>query len=325
MADSFTPYYNLVLPTPGGDTNTWGTLLNGNTSAIDTAIHNALTAGQGAFQPTGGTLTGDVTIALANAALALKDTSQTLPAGLFRFISSGGAFILERNTAAAGDFSTNTQVATFSAGDIVTLLNRPLFGANTPWDSGNFSPSNYAALAGAAFTGAVTGTSLTLSGDLTAKGAVIGSDGLVIPNNVGLYLQNSSAANVMAAYFSPGNVIEVGNGAYPLALNGTALTMNGTNVVLISQFLDLLSLNGFLELPNGFIIAWGTQNVAANTTSNFSFPGGNFPNACLGIVASPSGIPAGLVGAAIVSHSTYSLSNAAPSTAQNINWIAVGY
>lgn len=30
---------------------------------------------------------------------------------------------------------------------------RPIFGANTPWDSGNFNPASYAALSGATFTG----------------------------------------------------------------------------------------------------------------------------------------------------------------------------
>lgn len=39
---------------------------------------------------------------------------------------------------------------------LVTFAVRPTFLGNTPWDSGNFSPSSYAALAGAIFTGDVS-------------------------------------------------------------------------------------------------------------------------------------------------------------------------
>lgn len=44
MADTFTPNYNLTKPQIGGDTNTWGTVLNGNFDIIDTTMKANATA-----------------------------------------------------------------------------------------------------------------------------------------------------------------------------------------------------------------------------------------------------------------------------------------
>lgn len=43
MADTFTAHYNLTKPQVGGDSNTWGALLNTDLDSIDTAIFNAQT------------------------------------------------------------------------------------------------------------------------------------------------------------------------------------------------------------------------------------------------------------------------------------------
>lgn len=172
MADSFTPHYNLVLPTPGSDTNTWGGLLNGNTSAIDTAIYNAQTTANNALANTGGALTGSLSMTVnGNVYLRMVDSSQTLPAGAWQWINGSDTFNLQRNTATAGDFSTVATPLSFSQADAasfggalnvagattmagaltvngavnftdaggITFAGRPAFGTGTPWDNANLA------------------------------------------------------------------------------------------------------------------------------------------------------------------------------------------
>ena len=124
MADTFTPNYNLVLPGIGGDVNTWGTLLNQNFSAIDTAMFaNLDTAGTRS-------MAGNLKVKKANPAIALIDTSQVLPAGAWQWESTGNVFELLRNTAAAGDFSTNTVPISFDNTDSAHILGSITSGQN---------------------------------------------------------------------------------------------------------------------------------------------------------------------------------------------------
>ena len=120
----------------------------------------------------GGTLTGLLSIAYANAELRWKDTSQSLPNGLFRFISTGNTFVLQRNTVAAGDFSGNSALLTFNASNVPAFAVRPTFNGNLAWDAGNLTPGNYMPLSGGTFSGAVsfTGTT-TFSNTNTFTGA----------------------------------------------------------------------------------------------------------------------------------------------------------
>lgn len=84
------------------------------------------------------------------AALVLKDTLQVLPAGLWEWQSIFGAMRLLRNTAAAGDFSTNTIPVQFGTTDIATFT------------------GSIAGVA-ATFTGNVTGIDGTAATHLTTK------------------------------------------------------------------------------------------------------------------------------------------------------------
>lgn len=104
----------------------------------------------------GGTHTGTVSLNYAAPQLAWLDSTQSNGAGRFRWIPSGGSKILQRNTATAGDFSSTTNPLTFASNDVATFAQRPVFGANTPWDSGNFTPGNYLPLSGGVLTGSLT-------------------------------------------------------------------------------------------------------------------------------------------------------------------------
>jgi hypothetical protein len=68
---------------------------------------------------------------------------------------------------------------TFYHTDVAAFAQRPTFNGNTPWDSGNFTPSNYALLAGATFTG-----------NMSSKG---GSGAGVSATNVSAWASGSGA------------------------------------------------------------------------------------------------------------------------------------
>jgi hypothetical protein len=120
------------LPAPYNGTSI--PVANGGTGA--TTAPGALT-NLGAFPAAGGTMTGTAAISTTAPSLALLDTAQTGGAGRYRFIDTSGTLFIQRNTAAAGDFSTNTTPLSFSATDVGAFSARPTFAGNTPWDSGN--------------------------------------------------------------------------------------------------------------------------------------------------------------------------------------------
>ena len=230
MPDSFTPHYNLVLPTPGGDTNTWGTLLNGNTSAIDTAIYNALTAGQNAMQPGGATMTGTLTLAFSGPTIVLKDTSQTLPAGLYRMNSTGAQLVFQRNTAVAGDFSTATSPLYFTSTDVPTFAQRATFGGNLAWDAGNFNPANYLPLTGGTIAGTLamsSANSIELMSQGNAYHAFLHAD---TGNSGQVIFVNQAGTGTTFAITDVGDVTA---GRDVIASrNVTGLTLLGTNTVV---------------------------------------------------------------------------------------------
>ena len=97
------------------------------------------------------TLTSAPMVSMSSPRVDFKDTSQTLPAGLFAWQTTGGAFRVIRNTAAGGDFSTGTFPINISAADAVTL------SAGISAVTGNF-------------TGNVTGIDGTIAAHLATKG-----------------------------------------------------------------------------------------------------------------------------------------------------------
>jgi hypothetical protein len=127
----------------------------------------------------GGTHTGTVSLNYAAPQLAWLDSTQSNGAGRFRWISSGGSMILQRNTATAGDFSSATAPVTYGSNDVATFAVRPVFGSATPWDTGNFNPANYFPVAGGQFTGHVT--SVPTAGSTTSGNV----SSMTIQNNGG--------------------------------------------------------------------------------------------------------------------------------------------
>lgn len=81
----------------------------------------------------------DNTVTSASPALIFKDSTQTGGVGVFRMRDISGVWNFQRNTAAAGDFSSLTTPLQFGVDDVLRTSQRPLFNGNTPWDNGNVS------------------------------------------------------------------------------------------------------------------------------------------------------------------------------------------
>lgn len=106
------------------------------------------------------------------------------------------------NNLSVNGTSSHTGAATFSI--------RPTFNGNTPWDSGNLTPGNYALLGGATFTGPVTipfGASLPLADDIRNFGAVCNSSGSQVANNTAI----SNALSARGTAYIPECAIYVSN------------------------------------------------------------------------------------------------------------------
>ena len=103
------------------------------------------------------------------------------------------------------------------------------------------------------------------------------------------------------------------------------VAFDGTNFQMMSQegnaFTQSEAANGWVKLPNGLILQWGSDSVAqAGTVITFPVA---FPNACLQVLVSVQGNST-FGGCASITASTFTGSVAA-SGAGNISWLAMGY
>ena len=91
MADTYTPHYNFVQPTVGGDYNTWGALLNGNWGSVDTALYAVSQVANAALPLAGGTLTGALTMGAGTVLTLAADPGSALQAATKRYVDSAVA------------------------------------------------------------------------------------------------------------------------------------------------------------------------------------------------------------------------------------------
>jgi hypothetical protein len=88
--------------------------------AKDTAT-DALNTARAALPRSGGDITGPINLKGSSVELQFTDTQQPVTLGRFRMASSGGALIVDRNTAAGGDFSQYLRVFQVDANGNATL------------------------------------------------------------------------------------------------------------------------------------------------------------------------------------------------------------
>ena len=180
MATTYTPNYNLAQPEVGGELDTWGGLLNADFGILDTALKAVSDVANAALPKAGGTIAGQLVVTsggtafTVNKAASGSDNRIDGDTNLVRRWS----LILGDSTAEAANGGSNFVLARYNDGGSVvgiplaisrltgaaTLEVRPSWAGLTPYDTGNFNPGNYAALAGATFTGDVN-----ISGSVALK------------------------------------------------------------------------------------------------------------------------------------------------------------
>lgn len=104
---------------------------------------------------------------------------------------------------------------------------------------------------------------------------------------------------------------------YPIQRYGLGTPNFAFSEIWAGNFLK--TANGFLQLPNGFILQWGT--VDAQHNNNIYYPIA-FPNVALVVTASATGTSAASVNVNIAEKNYFKVY---VSSAQNIRYIAIGY
>jgi hypothetical protein len=168
--------------------------------------------------------------------------------------TSANAYAVQRYSAGA---YTDTPFQINSATGVATFSQRPVFGAATPWDSANLTPSNYAPVASPTFTGTVTiptGASITkpnIVGTVAVDNAASGMVGeYLTANTSGTALTTGTVANATSITLTAGDWDVQGSVQFTPAgtttvnvlyagINTTSATQAGlgANVQLVASFL----------------------------------------------------------------------------------------
>ena len=94
-------------------------------NAQDAVAKNQLdavsTVANAALPKSGGTITGQVNMVSNAPVLLMQENDQTLPAGLWRIVADGNQWFIRRNTAAAGDFSSEINAFTLNTSTDATF------------------------------------------------------------------------------------------------------------------------------------------------------------------------------------------------------------
>lgn len=134
------------------------------------------------------------------------------------------------------------------------------------------------------------------------------------------------AMGVRAASTTETGVVELATNAETLA--GTDTTRVVTPAGLAS-FTKSLASNGYIKLPGGLILQWGSGVTSSGGTLAVTFPLA-FPTACLQVFTTDQGIISTLhiVGSdtgTTTGFNAYSVNAADAAAASNFKWLAIGY
>lgn len=212
---TLTGNYSFNLPSVGFDDDAWGTLLNTNFTKLDDLFTDAFVGGT----PTDigklkgenladtiandHTFTGIIRLHSTAPRLEFRETDRTLPEGAWRIFLATSEFLLQRNTAVAGDFSTT------STPFKVDKDGHSTFAGNVTV-SGNFSFSGQLS-GGIAFVPATGATKLDSTNHIQLNGTyginiTSGALNIVVSSigRVDFVRDNSGTPQVMASVTSAG-------------------------------------------------------------------------------------------------------------------------
>lgn len=193
-------------------------------------------AGAGPFLAlTGGILTGGLSVNMANPTLTYRDTATSPTAGgLWRVVVGGGVYVLQANTAAAGDFSTAATTLQISSAGAVTVPG-PLtvsaggFAINVP----NGAVSIGGQYAGGSLVLSNSGFAISVANGGASFGGQIDCSVIQI-NGAGISYPNFGTGSNLVGWAWNGQLIAFVNGA-----NVGAVTLTGSDASLKQNFAAL--------------------------------------------------------------------------------------
>jgi len=169
----------------------------------------------------------------------------------------------------------------------------------------------------------ITGNIIALFWDGTEYVLLNPSGGLLAANNLSDVANNVTA---LANLFGATPLIPSGATGTTQAVNDASTKLATTAFV---NRASSIATQGYVELPSGVFLQWGTQSVGANTTSTFSFPIA-FPTNVFAFVVSQhvnanTGVNANeSTGGNSISTSQYQIRNGSGAGTINFDWFATG-
>ena len=185
------------------------------------------------------TLTNNVRVSAASARVELKDTTQVLPAGLWGVQSSGGAYLLLRNTDVGGNFATVTIPLQISNTDVAT------------------------------FVGPVVAASVILSGTATAAAATVSTE-LVTKGQLDTKVYGGQVNSAGTAVYLPTGWSSVRNAAGNYTITHNLGTTSYAPVVSLNGS-TTLSITAITINANNFSVIAFVPASGVNTDSAFNF------------------------------------------------------
>ncbi|MEI7298449.1 tail fiber domain-containing protein [Paraburkholderia tropica] len=183
-------------------------------------------------------------------------TVASLAIGATASISSAGAF----SGASAGYTGNVTVGGTLSVTGQATFTLRPVFNNNTPWDSGNFTPGNYAALSGGpSFAGEVSATT-----QLRVKGATYGV--MIRNDDTTAYLMQTASGSPSGTYNSYRPFAwNLSSGAVSIDGTGVGVTTGGSFTVTGAAQINGSATRAYSTF--GYINSGGAGSVSGTASS----------------------------------------------------------
>lgn len=175
-----------------------------------------------------GTGTEGFRVASTQPFMTFYNAAQSTRFGYIQHTGAGAALVIANEQNAGITFAANgINVATIGVGGGFNTSGAITQNGSQVWHAGNFNPANYAALSGAAFTGAVSfAQNVTLSANrqvLSGTAPLIAGDGGTsayhYSGSVGLYFRNAADSATIATLTNAGAFNAVG-----------AITQNGQQV-----------------------------------------------------------------------------------------------